>query len=121
MATLKAPFSLKLQQGLFRHVIKGSIMEEVIKGSLASMGSPAYYLSGMAFLDKENLLICYNGNLMKAYKYNPDISQVFHLIRQRRQIIDSAYILSCTEMKSKKRRNRTDTFIIFIGICNIFI
>ncbi len=64
------------QQGLFRHVIKGSIMEEVIKGSLASMGSPAYYLSGMAFLDKENLLICYNGNLMKAYKYNPDISAI---------------------------------------------
>ena len=64
------------KQGLFRHVIKGSVMEEVIKGSLGSMGSPAYYLSGMAFVDKENILICYNGNLMKAYKYNPDISAI---------------------------------------------
>lgn len=63
-------------KGLFRHVIKGSVMEEVIKGSLGSMGSPAYYLSGIAFLDKENLLICYNGNMMKAYKYDPDISAV---------------------------------------------
>lgn len=64
------------QQGLFRHVIKGSVMEEVIKGSLGSMGSPAYYLCGMAFVDKENMLICYNGNQMKAYKYNPDISAI---------------------------------------------
>lgn len=64
------------QQGLFRHVIKGSVMEEVVKGSLGSMGSPAYFLSGMAFVDKENMLICYSGNLMKAYKYNPDISAV---------------------------------------------
>lgn len=64
------------KQGLFRHVIKGSVMEEVIKGSLGSMGSPAYYLSGMAFVDKENMLICYNGNQMKAYKYNPDISAI---------------------------------------------
>lgn len=64
------------RQGLFRHVIKGSVMEEVVKGSLGSMGSPAYSLNGMAFVDKENMLICYNGNLMKAYKYNPDISAV---------------------------------------------
>lgn len=64
------------KQGLFRHVIKGSVMEEVIKGSLASMGSPAYYLSGMALVDKENLLICYNGKLMKTYKYDPDISAI---------------------------------------------
>lgn len=64
------------RQGLFRHVVKGSVMEEVIKGSLGSMGSPAYSFSGMAFVDKENVLICYNGNLMKAYKYNPDISAV---------------------------------------------
>lgn len=64
------------EQGLFRHVIKGSVMEEVIKGSLGSMGSPSYWLSGMAFVDKENLLICYSGNLMKAYKYDPDISAI---------------------------------------------
>lgn len=64
------------RQGLFRHVIKGSVMEEVIKGSLGSMGSPSYYLSGMAFVDKENLLICYNGNMMKAYKYDPDIPAI---------------------------------------------
>lgn len=63
-------------KGLFRHVIKGSVMEEVIKGSLGSMGSPTYYLSGIVFMDKENLLICYNGNVMKAYKYDPDISAV---------------------------------------------
>lgn len=62
------------RQGLFRHVVGGSVMEEVVRGSLGSMGSPAYFLSGMAFVDKENLLICYNGKLMKAYRYDPDIS-----------------------------------------------
>lgn len=64
------------QKGLFRHVVKGSVMEEVIKGSLASMGSPSYYLNGTAFIDKEHLLVCYNGNLMKAYQYDPDIPAI---------------------------------------------
>lgn len=63
-------------KGLFRHVINGSVMEEVIKGTLGSMGSPAYSLCGMTFLDKENLIICYNGNVLKSYKYDPDISAI---------------------------------------------
>lgn len=63
-------------QGLYRHVVKGSVMEEVIKGSLSSMGSPSYAFNGMAFVDKENFLICYNGRELKQYQYDPDISAV---------------------------------------------
>lgn len=63
-------------QGLFRHVLKGNIMEEVIKGSLSSMGASVNVLCAMVFLDKENLLICYNSSLLKSYHYDPDISAV---------------------------------------------
>ena len=63
-------------KGLFRHVLKGNVMEEVIGGDLSSMGSAVTVLSAMVFLDKENLLICYNSSLLKSYHYDPDISAV---------------------------------------------
>lgn len=64
------------KEGLFRHVAGGSVMEEVIKGSLSSMGSPIYGMRGMVPIDKENFLICYNGMDMKAYQYDPEIASV---------------------------------------------
>lgn len=63
-------------EGLFRHVVQGNVMEEVIRGSLSSMGSSMYGMYGMIPIDKENVLICYNGTDMKAYIYDPDISSV---------------------------------------------
>lgn len=63
-------------QGLFRHVLKGNLMEEVINGNLSSMGSAVNVLCAMVFLDKENLLICYNSSALKSYHYDPDISAV---------------------------------------------
>lgn len=64
------------KEGLFRHVVGGSVMEEVIKGSLSSMGSSLYGMRGMIPIDKENFLICYNGMDLKAYQYDPEISSV---------------------------------------------
>lgn len=63
-------------QGLFRHVLKGNVMEELIKGSLSSMGSPANVLSAMISIDKETFLICYNSSVLKKYHYDPNVSAV---------------------------------------------
>lgn len=63
-------------QGLFRHVLKGNVMEEVIKGSLSSMGSPTNALSAMISIDKETFLICYNSSVLKSYHYDPNVSAV---------------------------------------------
>lgn len=62
------------QQGLFRHVVGGSVMEEVIKGSLSSMGSPSYALSELIRLEKDCFLILYNQSVLKKYVYDPDVA-----------------------------------------------
>ena len=62
------------QQGLFRHVVGGSVMEEVIKGSLSSMGSPSYALSELVMLEKDCFLILYNHSVLKKYEYDPDVA-----------------------------------------------
>lgn len=63
-------------KGLFRHVSKGNVMEEVIKGDLSSMGSSVNVLSGMVSVDKETFLICYNSTFLKNYRYDPNVSAI---------------------------------------------
>lgn len=59
-------------QGVFRHVVGGSVMEEVVKGSLSSMGAPNFSLSSMAWMEKNSFLIVYNSAIVKKYTYDPD-------------------------------------------------
>lgn len=63
-------------QGVFRHVVGGSVMEEIIKGSLSSMGAPNFALSAMAQVQKDCFLIAYNANTVKKYVYDPEAPAV---------------------------------------------
>lgn len=68
--------------GLYRHVAGGSVLEELIRGSLSSMGSPTSLLTAMVSFEKDSFLICYNVSLLKAYHYDPEVSAVpEHLLK----------------------------------------
>ena len=68
--------------GLYRHVAGGSVLEELIRGSLSSMGSPTSLLTAMVSFEKDSFLICYNTSLIKAYHYDPEVSAVpEHLLK----------------------------------------
>lgn len=46
--------------GLYHYKFGGSIMEQLIDGSMNSLGAPAFYPIALAMLDEENLLIAAN-------------------------------------------------------------
>lgn len=63
-------------QGLHRHVIGGSAMEQVIDGNLSRLGNPAYGLAGMISLDNAEFLAVFNGGKLIRFTYDPNVPSV---------------------------------------------
>lgn len=68
------------KKGIFRHVLYGSVMEQVVNGELNTLSNPATVLYGAASQQDENgndtfLIDFYPGNLVN-YVYDPDVSTV---------------------------------------------
>jgi len=66
------------EKGLHRHVIGGSVMEQVIDGSLSCFGNPSYshsLIEMTALPDNEFLAVFYGGKAAH-FVYNPDIPTV---------------------------------------------
>lgn len=66
------------EKGLHRHVIGGSVMEQVIDGALSCFGNPSYTHSMVemtALPDNEFLAVFYGGKAVR-FAYNPDIPTV---------------------------------------------
>lgn len=61
------------EKGLYRHVIGGSVMEQIIDGNLCSLGNPSYQLQGMLPLENNEFLALFEGAKMIHYVYDPDI------------------------------------------------
>lgn len=68
--------------GLYRHVVGGNVMEEVIKGSLSSLGDPSYSLLDMVRKENGEFLIAYlkfdstSEILIKNYVYDSEAAAV---------------------------------------------
>ena len=60
-------------KGLYRHVIGGSAMEQLIDGELCSLGNPSYYIQSMVALENNEFLALFEGGRMIHYVYDPDI------------------------------------------------
>lgn len=64
------------EKGLYRHVIGGSVMEQVIDGSLSSFSNPANRLEGVIPLDNNEFLVLFTGGKLIKYFYDPDVPTV---------------------------------------------
>lgn len=62
--------------GVYRHVIGGSVMEQLSDGNLNSLGDPQMQLFGFAVLPENEFLILYNRARLYRYVYDPDIPSV---------------------------------------------
>lgn len=62
--------------GLFRHVIGGSAVEQIIEGTLSSLSDPMMMLAGMAVLPDNEFAILYTNGHLYRYVYHPDIPAV---------------------------------------------
>lgn len=63
-------------QGLHRHVIGGSAVEQIIDGNLSRLGNPAYGLVGMISLDNAEFLAVFNGGKLIHFTYDPNVPSV---------------------------------------------
>lgn len=64
------------ESGLYRHVIGGTAVEQVMAGSLSSLGDPMMSLAGMAVLPDNEFAILYTNGKMYRYVYDPDIPTI---------------------------------------------
>lgn len=64
------------EKGLYRHVIGGSAIEQVIDGNLSVFNNPSYTLRGMLALDNSEFVALFSGGIAARFTYNPDIPTV---------------------------------------------
>lgn len=64
------------ESGLYRHVIGGTAVEEVMAGNLSSLGDPMMSLAGMAVLPDNEFAVLYTNGKMYRYVYDPDIPTI---------------------------------------------
>ncbi|MBD5523328.1 MAG: carbohydrate ABC transporter substrate-binding protein [Lachnospiraceae bacterium] len=64
------------QEGLHRHVIGGSAMEQVIDGKLTTFNDPSNQVLGMIKLENDDFVTLFSDGRLVRYVYNPDIPTV---------------------------------------------
>lgn len=62
--------------GVYRHVIGGSAMEQIIDGALSSFSNPAMNLRGMTTLPQDEFLVLFSGGQLIRYTYDPNVPTV---------------------------------------------
>ncbi len=63
-------------KGLYRHVIGGGAVEQVIDGSLSSLGDPTYSIVAMAMNDKNEFFAWYSGGKIVKFSYDATVPTV---------------------------------------------
>lgn len=63
-------------KGLYRHVIGGAAIEQVVDGSLSGFSNPANLIMGMTALPDNEFLVLFTGGKLVRLTYNPDIPTV---------------------------------------------
>lgn len=64
------------EEGVHRHVIGGSAMEQVVDGSLSTFGNPSYNLLGMIMLDDNEFMAIFTDARLVRFVYDPDVPTV---------------------------------------------
>ncbi len=63
-------------KGLYRHVIGGGVVEQVIDGGLSSLGDPSNSIMSMTMNDKNEFLAAYNNGKIVRFAYDATVSSV---------------------------------------------
>ena len=63
-------------KGVYRHVIGGTVMEQVINGGLTSFSDPAKHVAKMIKTDKQGFMAAFSEGKVSSFAYDPNISTV---------------------------------------------
>lgn len=65
------------KEGLHRHVIGGSSVEQIIDGNLSSLGDPSKYVVNAQMIDNQEFLVQYSDSMrLFKFEYDPNIPTV---------------------------------------------
>ena len=65
------------KEGLHRHVIGGSSVEQIIDGNLSSLGDPSKYVVSAQMVDNQEFLVQYSDSMrLVKFEYDPNIPTV---------------------------------------------
>ncbi len=71
---------LACEKGLFRHVLYGNVMEQIVDGGLSSFGDPSKYIQGMEVTDTEGgqdgFTVLFFGNQLVKFSYHSEVPTV---------------------------------------------
>ncbi len=67
---------LACDKGIYRHVIGGAVMEQVINGGLSSLSDPATHVSKMIRFGADGFLTAFSEGKISNFTYDPDISTI---------------------------------------------
>lgn len=62
--------------GMYRHVIGGSAMEQIIDGTLTSFSNPSMSILGVAAFGENAFAVLFTGGKVALYHYDPDVPTV---------------------------------------------
>lgn len=61
------------QTGVYRHVLGGTAMEQIIDGSLNILGNPTYSIMDMLVAENDEILMLFSGEKIVRFVYDPDV------------------------------------------------
>ncbi len=61
------------EQGVYRHVLGGSAIEQVMDGSLNILGNPTYNIMDMLVTEDDEFVVLLTGERMARFVYDPDV------------------------------------------------
>lgn len=61
------------QSGVYRHVLGGTAMEQIIDGSLSILGDPTYSIMDMLIAENNEILMILTGEKMSRFVYDPNV------------------------------------------------
>lgn len=64
------------QTGIYRHVLGGAAIEQLVDGNLSILGNPTYSIMDMVVVDEDEFLILLTGQKLMHFVYDPDIPTV---------------------------------------------
>lgn len=67
---------LVFEKGIYRHVIGGNVIEQVVDGTLTSLGDPSNGLADGVLLENDVFLLLFSGGEIVRYTYDPDVPAV---------------------------------------------
>lgn len=65
---------LVCRKGVYRHVIGGTVMEQVINGGLSSLSDPTRHVAKMIRTAKEGFITAFSEGMLSVFAYDPDMA-----------------------------------------------